>query len=186
MIPIHEQGSGQGIGHSVESFLERFEEIAAGHINDGRAKSIAFIFYDYHDLDFKKILKNQGVFAKLDRLSGKDLSVFYMHSGRDRTLKKFNSVLVNALGIEEIAKTPCVVFCKATAEGFTDISVATLDSPDLIHGFHELYEVIEAYLSALDESPQPKHIGWFKSSLKFVSLESIKTMISELLKIGMF
>lgn len=77
MIPIYEQGSGKGIGHSVESFLARFEEIAISHIDDGRAKSLAFVLYDYHDSEFKQILKDQGVFAQLDRLSGKDLSVLY-------------------------------------------------------------------------------------------------------------
>lgn len=186
MIPIYEQGSGKGIGHSVESFLARFEEIAISHIDDGRAKSLAFVFYDYHDSEFKKILKDQGVFAQLDRLSGKDLSVFYMHSGSDDILKTFNSVLMNALGVAEIAKTPCVVFCKATPEGFIDISVATLDSPDLVHGFHELYGIIEAYLNNTGEKPKPKYIAWLKGSLKFVSLEGIKALVRELFKGGMF
>jgi hypothetical protein len=58
VIPIYEQGTGKGIGHSVESFLERFEEIAISHIADGRAKSLAFVFYDYHDSEFKRILKD--------------------------------------------------------------------------------------------------------------------------------
>jgi hypothetical protein len=186
VIPIFEQGSGKGIGHSVESFLARFEEIAVNHINDGRAKSLAFVFYDYHDSDFKKILKDQGVFAKLDRLSGSDLSVFYMHSGNDEVLSNFNSVLMGTLGVEEIAKTPCVVFCKATSEGFNDISVATLESPDVVHGFRELYGIIEAYLNSPDETPTPRYIGWFKGSLKFLSLEGIKALVRELFKAGMF
>ena len=186
MIPIFEQGSGKGIGHSVESFLERFKDIAISHINDGRAKSIAFVFYDYHDRDFKKVLKDQGVFAQLDRLSGSNLSVFYMHSGSDEILSKFNSVLMNALGVKETAKTPCVVFCKATSEGFTDISVANLDSPDLVHGFHELYGVIEAYINSVDIKPQPKYIVWLKGSVKFVSLEGLKALVRELLRGGMF
>lgn len=186
VIPIYEQGSGKGIGHSVKTFLERFEEIATSHIDDGRAKSLAFVFYDYHDSEFKQILKDQGVFAQLDRLSGNDLSVFYLHSGSDEILRSFNSTLMDALGVAEIAKTPCVVFCKATSEGFKEISVATLDSPDLVHGFHELYGIIEAYLNNHADKPQPKYIGWFKGSLRFVSLEGIKALVRELFKGGMF
>jgi hypothetical protein len=109
-----------------------------------------------------------------------------MHSGSDEILRTFNSVLMNALGVAEIAKTPCVVFCKATSEGFNDISVATLNSPDLVHGFHELYGIIEAYLNDTGENPQPKYIGWLKGSLKFVSLEGIKALVRELFKGGMF
>ncbi|HHK8567107.1 TPA: hypothetical protein ACQYCS_002680 [Vibrio parahaemolyticus] len=186
MIPIYEQGSGQGIGHSVKSFLSRFEEISLNHISTGRAKSLAFVFYDYHDSDFKQILKNQGVFTKLDRLSGDKLSVFYMHSGSDRVLTKFNSTLMASLGVKDSARTPCVVFCKATSEGFSDISVANLDSPDLIHGFHEIYGVIDSYVNDLAVNDKPQNLSWVKSSIKFLSVESIKALIRELLKGGMF
>jgi hypothetical protein len=184
VIPIFEQGSGKGIGHSVKSFLDRFHEIAVDHIESGRAKALAFVFYDFQDREFKQVLKDQGVFAQLDRLSGKKLSVFYLHSGSDRLLKKFNSTLITALGVEKQAKTPCVVFCKTSRDGFTDISIAKLDSTDLVHGFHELYEVIQSYLEGRNNSPQPRYIAWVKGSFKIVSLETIKALIGELLKVG--
>jgi len=186
VIPIFEQGSGKGIGHSADSFLERFQEIAVDHIESGRAKALAFVFYDFRDREFKKVLKNQGVFAQLDRLSGNELSVFYLHSGSDRLLKNFNETLMSALGVDKQAKTPCVVFCRVSSDGFTDISVARLDSADLIHGFHELYGVINAYISGDKDQPEPKYISWVKGSLKFVSLESIKALVRGLLKGGIF
>jgi len=65
MIPIYEQGSGNGIGHGLSSFFRRFDEICAQHLAEGRAKSFAFIFYDFTDQALRKILKNQGVFAQL-------------------------------------------------------------------------------------------------------------------------
>lgn len=186
MIPIFEQGAGKGIGHGVESFLTRFQEIAFEHIKNGRAKSLAFIFYNFNDREFKRILKDQGVFAQLDRLSGDNLSVFYLHSGTDRILESFNTTLMDALGVSEKAKAPCVVFCKATQEGFTDISIANLESPNLVHGFHELYGIIETYLKDEKSNLDPKYITWVKGSLKFLSLESIKALVRELLKGGMF
>ncbi|MBI5334300.1 MAG: hypothetical protein HZB72_06875 [Burkholderiales bacterium] len=64
MIPIYEQGSGNGIGHSLQSFLACFEKICAEHLAAGRAGAFAFIFYDCTDQALRKILKNQGVFSK--------------------------------------------------------------------------------------------------------------------------
>ncbi|MBE0684610.1 MAG: hypothetical protein IH585_01285 [Anaerolineaceae bacterium] len=182
MVPIFEQGSGRGIGHSADSFLNRFQEIAIEHIESGRAKSLGFIFYDFHDRDFKKILRNQGVFAQLDRLSGRDLSIFYLHFGSDRLRQKFNSTLMSALGVAEQAHTPCLVFCKTSDNGFTDVTVANLNSADLIHGFHELYGVIESYLAGADKVAAPRYIGWAKGSFRFVSLEAIKALVRELLE----
>lgn len=186
MIPIYEQGSGRGIGHTSESFLERFQQIAFDHMDSGRAKAVAFVFYDFNDYEFKEILKDQGVFAQLDRLSGQNLSVFYLHSGSDALLKKFNAKLKTALGVYARAKTPCVVFCRATDKGFEDIAIANLESPDLINGFHELYGVIESYIGNINLEREPKSFRWIKGASKFVSLEVIKAAIAELIKIGLF
>ncbi|QQD55393.1 hypothetical protein MHB_0003715 [Pseudomonas fluorescens BBc6R8] len=187
MVPIFEQGSGNGIGHSVESFLAEFEKIAIDHVQKGRAKSIAFIFYDFNDREFKRVLRNEGVFTQLDRLSGDRLSVFFMHSGSDpsdQVLLKFNSVLMSALGVEDKARKPCVVFCNANSEGLSNISVANLDSADLIHGFHELYGVIESYLH--NEKPETKSINWMMSGAKSLSVEMIRDLIKALIISGMF
>ncbi len=182
MYTIFEQGSGQGIGHGMDSFLKRFEEIAIEHYRTKRANSFAFIFYDFENHEFKRIMKDQGVFAKLDRLSGNELTIFYLHSGSNHSIERFNSTLIEALGVDDKARPPCVVFCKATKDGFNDISVALLESTDLIHGFHELYDVINNYISGNPKSQEPKYIRRVKGSLKFVSLESIKAIVREALK----
>lgn len=186
MIPIFEQGSGSGIGHSADSFIRRFHEIAFHNINSGGAKALAFVFYDFQDQDFKRILKDQGVFTKLDRLSGNDLNIFYLHSGSNKLLKDFNQIIMTNLGVNEQAITPCIVFFKTSPDRFTDISVVRLDSTNLIHGFHELYSVIETYISGSKIKHEYKYITWVKGSLKFVALESIKIFISELMKSKIF
>ncbi len=91
MIPIYEQGCENGIGHGLSSFIRRFDQICTEHLSKGRAKSFAFIFYDFTDQAIRKILTNQGVFAQLGRLSGKELSVFYLHAGTEATVKAFNA-----------------------------------------------------------------------------------------------
>ena len=49
MFPIFEQGKGQGIGFSFDRFLKRFISICKEHLENGRAKSFAFILYDFSD-----------------------------------------------------------------------------------------------------------------------------------------
>lgn len=179
MIPIYEQGGGQGIGHGLQSFLERFEAICQEHKKSKRAKAFAFIFYDFVDQDLRRILKNQGVFAQLDRLSGNNLSIFYLHTGTAHSIHEFNSKFLTALQLEDKAKPPCVVFFKLGAEGFEDIAVAQLNDADLVHGFRELYEVVERYINTDKEKAGSgvKSLRWIKSALRFISTEAFRAAL---------
>lgn len=179
MIPIYEQGSGQGIGHGLQSFLDRFESICQEHWKSKRAKAFAFIFYDFEDQDLRRILKNQGVFAQLDRLSGTKLSIFYLHTGTAHAVHEFNSKFLTALQLEDKAKPPCVVFFKLGKNGFEDIAVAQLNNADLIHGFRELHEVIERYINTDKEKAGVglRSLQWIKSALRFISVEGLRTAL---------
>ena len=181
MNPIYEQGSGNGIGHGLESFLARFDEICAEHLAQGRARSFAFVFYDFDDQALRRILKNQGVFAQLDRLSGKHLSVFYLDAGTDASVKAFNEHYFSALGIEGQASLPCVVFFRVHEGAIEDIEIAQLESADLIHGFSELYRAIETYLSAQPaKSLAPSRaIRWLKGGAKFLSIEVFRAALKK-------
>lgn len=181
MIPIYEQGSGNGIGHGLSSFLQRFDEICADHLAKGRAKSFAFILYDFTDQDIREILKNQGVFTQLDRLSGKELSVFYLHAGTNAALAAFNNHFFGALGIEGLATLPCVVFFRVEKGVIEDIEIAQLESADLVHGFHELYGAIQQYLSANLAAPNEpsRAIRWLKGGAKFLSVEVFRATLKK-------
>jgi hypothetical protein len=178
MIPIYEQGHGNGIGHGLESFLSRFDQICSEHLEQERAKAFAFIFYDFHDHDLKRILRNQGVFAQLDRLSGESLSVFYLHTGDERAVRRFNGAFLSRLDLTSSAEPPCVAFFRLGKEGLKDVAVTQLDSADALHGFHELYGVIKRYL---ENDPAPsngaKYLRWIKSAAKFISLETLRAAL---------
>jgi hypothetical protein len=180
VIPIYEQGIGNGIGHGLQSFLERFDSICAKHLAAGRAKTFAFIFYDFTDDNFRKILKNQGVFARLDRLSGTNLSIFYLHRGTRHAVKAFNDTFMKVLGVEEQALPPCVVFFRVHEGQIEDVEIAQLDNADLIHGFNELYGSVEQYIKVqprtVDESTALK---WFKGSSKFIGLELFRAALKK-------
>ncbi len=181
MIPIYELGSGNGIGHGLSSFLRRFDQICTEHLRKNRAKSFAFIFYDFTDQAIQKILKNEGVFAQLDRLSGEELSVFYLHARTKTTVEAFNAHFIDTLGIEGRATLPCVVFFRVREGAIVDVEIAQLDSADLIHGFFELYGAIQQYLSSESavSAGSSRTIRWLKSGTKFLSVEAVRAALKK-------
>lgn len=172
MVPIFEQGSGKGIGHGLDSFIGRFDEICTQHATTGRAKAFAFILYNFNDAVLRRVLRDQGVFARLDRLSDSDLSVFYLHAGTQRSLDAFNVHFISTLGVNETPRLPCVIFFRFMNGNIKGVEIVELESADLIHCFQELYEVIEKYIA--DQPTQNSSAGvikWIKVSGKFVGLE---------------
>jgi hypothetical protein len=172
MIPIYEQGNGRGIGYNFESFIKRFDEICASHSD----RSFSFIFYDFKDDSLKTILKDQGVFAALDRLSGSELDIFYLHGGRN-DIKPFNDCFRKKIGVK-YPGLPCVAFFRWKEEAFTDVSVVPLENTDLIHGLHELYTVIEAYKKR-EPHQTLKYLRWLPSALQFLTRETLKAALRE-------
>lgn len=183
MFPIYEQGKGVGIGHGVETFLKSFQNILDNHILSERARSFAFVFYDFEDQEFRKILKHQGVFAKLDRLSGKNMSIFYMHeSSRRNTIERFNKQFKNLLGVPEDYSTPFVVFFKTDNLMLTDVSFADLSNFDSITQFHGLYEFIRTYIDNENNIQEiGKNYQWLDKVGFFLTLETIKAFIAKII-----
>lgn len=181
MVPIYEQGSGNGIGHGLESFLARFDEICAQHLAQGRAQAFAFIFYNFKDQALRRILKDHGVFAQLDRLSGSRLSVFYLHAGTQASVEAYNKHFFSVLGIEEETSLPCVVFFRIHDAAIEDVEIAQLESTDLIHGFSELYGAIEKYLSAqtASEGKASHALRWLMGGVKLISLEAFRAALKK-------
>ncbi len=183
MIPIYEQDQGRGVGHNFDSFLNRFDVICREHTERKRAKAFAFIFYDFEDRDFRKILKDEGVFAQLDRLSGVNLSIFYLHTGRRKAIAKFNAEFLSKLGITDKASPPCVVFFKFNSDKIEDVFIAQLDNANLIHGFHELYGVVERYIAsdAGEVGIGLRSLKWLKGGSEFIALEVFKAALTKAL-----
>lgn len=185
MIPIYEQGTRNGIGHGHLSFLQRFDEICAKHLSQGRAKSFAFIFYDFTDQAIRKILKDQNVFTKIDRLASTELSVFYLHAGTKTTVEEFNAHFFSVLGIEDQATLPCVVFFRVCDGAIKDVEVAQLESTNLIHGFSDLYGSIQQYLSAnTAASAEPSRATrWLNGGANFLSVELFRAALKKCIEL---
>lgn len=179
MIPIYEQGTGHGIDHSLDSFLVRFELLCQEHLCEKRARAFAFIFYDFCDQDFRSILRDQGVFTQLDRLTASNLSVFYLHAGRRPAVGQFNAEFMRRLRVDGDVSTPCVVFFRLREDKVEDVTIAQLESANLIHGFHELYGIIERYISEhlADMPAEPKYLRLIKSGTQFIAIESFRALL---------
>lgn len=179
MIPIYEQGTGHGMGHSLDSFSVRFELLCQEHLREGRARAFAFVFYDFYDDELRNILRDQGVFTQLDRLTSNDLSVFYLHSGRRQAVAQFNAEFKRRLGVDSDVNLPCVVFFRLKGGKIEDVTIAELESANLIHGFYELYGIIERYISgSLGDMPgEPKYLRLIKSGVPFIGIELFRALL---------
>src|SRR5206468_11797470 len=105
------------------------------------------------------------------------------HTGGKRAIDSFNKSFLSRLGIQEETTLPCVVFFKLKHEEIEDIAVAQLDSASLAHGLHELYGVIERYMSEelSDSSPTATYVQRLKAGAKFIALETFRTFLKEAL-----
>lgn len=153
MIPIYEQGEGEGIGHSFMSFREKFIEICDSHKQEDRALAFAFILYDFKDESIRKVLKDLGGFARLDRLAGRDLSIFYLHSDKKTLTNKFNKEFLSEFTDEDV-EFPCVVFFKLNDDKIEDILISELEREELAYSFDELYNTIEKYITTLKDNSE--------------------------------
>lgn len=185
MFPIQEQGHRRGIGHGLDSFLKRFDAICQEHLKEQRAKAFAFIFYDFADNDLRRILKDQRVFAELDRLSGTKLSIFYLNTGKKEAVNRFNNVFLSRLGVIEKATPPCVAFFKVTKDGVGDVAIAQLDNADLVHGFKELYSAIEQYIeTGLDNTATgSRALTWLKRGGILIGIVAFKEALSAAIEV---
>lgn len=174
MIPVFEQGKGEGIGHSYHHFLN----ICNDHIENDRAKSFAFILYDFYDDHIRTILKKQGVFAELDRLSGNELSIFYLNSEEQDLIESFNTIFLGAFEVDNKCKKPFVLFFKIYGNEVEDVLIVELEQSDLTFAFKELYDIIQKYLFRTVKnreqikSKMPK-IGSLFSSINKIALEKL-------------
>ncbi len=184
MFLISEQRGGNGVGYGLDSFISRFDEICLERQHPGRAQSFAFIFYDFADGDFRKIMKKKSAFTQLDRLVSTKMSVFCLHAkASPESVEKFNRHFLKVLGVDDTAKLPCVVFFQVAGEQVTGIKAVPLDSPDLINGFHELYSVIEKYLAVPPPKPRASVAGKIKAMGGVVALEFFRALIKHVVEV---
>ncbi|MFH1059212.1 MAG: hypothetical protein V1797_11130 [Pseudomonadota bacterium] len=184
MYPIFEQGDGQGLGINKNDFIKRFDSICRQHADQDAKHSFAFMFYNFSDKGFKRVLKDQKVFVELDRLSGSDLSLFYFNAGSEASTAQFNSEFLAMLGIKEQINFPCLVFFKIHKKEVGNVAVVELGCFNSLTLYHDLFQAIKNYIQG-DTFPNrgnSRLVAVIKSSSKYIALEALKGLVNELVK----
>jgi hypothetical protein len=185
MIPIYEQAEDDEVGYRVNTFLRRFDALCAEPIEGGdlatsRASAFAFFFYDSQNEGLRQIMSDAGVVDRLARLTAGALHLFYLHASKPKSIQRFNTELLTALGAEEAVTLPCVVFFRCQHEGdhatIRDVAIAAIDNANLPHGFKELYGAI-AHYKAHEPNPAPelyRHLKWIEPERAADALEAVR------------
>ena len=160
MIPIFEQGKGKGkgIGHSINSFLKRFTDICQKAKAENRRKTFAFILYNFEDSAIEKLLKDEGVFTKLDRLTGNSLDVFYLHSNDDASIKGFNEIILHSFNFKEYVEVPCVIFFDVFDLEVEDANVVEIEQDNILLGFNEIAIILQKQINSENDFYNNKSI----------------------------
>ena len=116
MNPIFTSDNERGLrGYSFDEFVNEFDNICKQHLDDKRAKKFALIIFDFHS-PTHYTLQNQGVFTELDRLSGKNITIFYLDGNlnkkrntQNRLFKNLNLIIAE-LSNQNINTVPFILF----------------------------------------------------------------------------
>ncbi len=81
----------------AESFEKYIIETTKMHKEQGRALAFAFIIYDFDNHTINQILKKEDYWSSLDKISGKNLSVFYINSQNEYYKKRQNEIFQEEL-----------------------------------------------------------------------------------------
>lgn len=116
MNPIFTVSNEKGMnGYWYDTFVQQFDNICKMHLSDKRAKKFAFIIFDFQS-STHFALQKQGVFSDLDRLSGKDISIFYLDGQLNEKQNKQNKLfqnlneIVTGLSNQSIKSIPFILF----------------------------------------------------------------------------
>ncbi|MEZ5106793.1 MAG: hypothetical protein R2757_19975 [Draconibacterium sp.] len=175
-------------GYWYDEFVSHFDSICKEHLSTGRAKKFAFIVYDFHS-PTHEVLQNHGVFTELDRLSGKDITVFYLDGqlGRNRNnqtrlFRNMNEILLDLTG-EQIRSIPFVVFFDFKDDDVSNLKCYTIREDEKFI-LHDLIKSVELELKSLQEEAPKKNTtimsGLLKETPKILYTEFIKTIFKDI------
>lgn len=187
MIPIFEQGKGNGIGHSFDSFLRRFSDICEKSKSENIRKTFAFILYNFNDEYLKQILKNDGVFTKLDRLTGNYLDVFYLNSNDSEIFGNFNKIIIHSFDFYEELKLPAIIFFDFFNRNIENVEILEIEMKNKYTGFHEISEILKKHIKNENKIyenkvTEKKGLKILSSFTKEIAMTVIAERINEFLK----
>ena len=134
-------------------FVETFESVCRKHRQEGKARAFAFVFYDMTHGVVREALRQAHGFQRLHEKTGNDVTLFYLHDyAVDAHWRQFNLEFMAALGVENQAKTPCMVFFRVENEDIEDVSIYAIDekSTDPVLTVAELEQYVDDAVKTLN------------------------------------
>lgn len=136
-----------------QEFVNEFIDICEQHVQNGRARAFAFIFYDSKQNTLYDALNSAGGFKSLNDASGTHLTIFYLNTEENKAVsRKFNKRFRKALNIQDIAHPPCIVFFRIHAGNLEDIEPHSINAEQKPHFVvTQLESTIRDYISRLNQ-----------------------------------
>lgn len=97
MVPLKILIDGQIHYIEKDQFKGSIIDLCERHKDENRALAFAFLIYDFENPQIIKVLEDQEYWNALDKISGKFLSIYYIHSKEE----KFGEDLEHASPIEK-------------------------------------------------------------------------------------
>jgi hypothetical protein len=175
MYPIVEVQHGAPAGHDVESFEAKVARVCGEHLNAGRAKAFAFVFASFEDGITQGILTDHVCNRELHRLSGSELTIFFLWSNMYRaTAENFNEVMMGKLGLPQDQKLPCIVFFRVEDNKASCIEAVSLVE-DWLRGYQVLRKSVERFLAGEQQAAYLDDVEFTDIPVKDLTLKLLET-----------
>ncbi|MBM4171868.1 MAG: hypothetical protein FJ214_08380 [Ignavibacteria bacterium] len=172
MVPIIlKRENSSDIRLSIEEFRNDFLTVCQTHHSERRALVFAFLLYDFDNPNISQILRNPDYWTALDYLSGKYLSIFYIHTkneklfnekefspvfydmlpviGRESPFKESKTILEKYFGIDSSLKLPSILFFQVKENYVSNYLFVELKSNTLEPLFNELMDTVKEVVESL-------------------------------------
>jgi len=175
MYPIVEVQSNAPAGHFIESFEAKVARVCREHLATGRAKAFAFVFSDFTDGITQSILTDHACNRDLHRLSGSELTIFFLWSKMYRaTADNFNEVMMGKLGLPVDQKLPCIVFFRVEDGKACSIEAVSLVE-DWLRGYQVLRQTVERFLAGEQQAAYLEAVEFTDIPVKDLTQKLLET-----------
>lgn len=177
-------------GYWYDEFTSQFEKICEEHIDTDRAKKFAFIVYDFHS-ETQQVLQDIGAFVELDRLSGKNITIFYLDGQLNKKVNTQNKLYENINQVfllltgQNIQRIPFIVFFDFI-DGDIENFVCYTVRDDYKFILNDLTKAISTELHTINDKSEEKTSVFgslIKETPKIIYTEFIKLILKGIIEI---
>ena len=200
MVPLKIFQDGHVHELSTKDFSQGIIELCEKHRNESRALAFAFLLYDFRNSQIIKVLEDRDYWNALNTISGKYLSIYYIHSkernfaedleasnGVERrgmhpingvvAIDNIVPILKRYLALETNVKLPSILFFQVEGQLIADYFLIELFEETIEKSFIELKDYIleaVASLKRIDPTCYENHQPIFECLKRSVDSERFR------------